>query len=361
MKASDVPAKFPIPFASSAGGAYVRAIPQASQIGIQDGAASLTDGFPPDTFILQSAGGVGPFGQDMNGILKEITLWSQWQSAAGPIVYDSTFSAAIGGYPKGTILAAALDGQFWLSTADDNTSDPDTGGANWARLTMATPMVSFVNLAGSATGSNRLASWTVDQITAATALGGVPYFGSGLTLNFDGATVGAGGMDTGSIPAAGDLYVYAIFKPSTSTWSTLGTTAGNGATLYGGANMPAGYTASVLIWSGKTAASNIVAFVQLGRRIAYSITGVSGLSHSGFVALAISSQVPYNAKSVSGTFTQSGTGGVTIASTITGLGNLGVTSAIQSAYDLALPTPQTIYYETTGAATLAFTFSGYTI
>lgn len=127
MKAADIPAKFPIPFAASAGPGYTRTIPQASQIGIQDGAASLTDGFPPWCFGPSGY----PWGQDENGILKQITQWTQWQNAGAAVPYDGTFSAAIGGYPKGTVLAAATFGSFWISTADDNVSDPDTGGANW--------------------------------------------------------------------------------------------------------------------------------------------------------------------------------------------------------------------------------------
>ena len=65
MLASQIPTKFSVPFANSAGGSYIRAIPTASQIGIVDGAASLTDGFPPLNFLTLGAGGIPPFGQDM--------------------------------------------------------------------------------------------------------------------------------------------------------------------------------------------------------------------------------------------------------------------------------------------------------
>lgn len=131
MKAADIPTKFQIPWASAAVGPYINAIPQASQIGITAGRASLTDGFVPVNFTPVSAGGVPPFGGDMNGILKQISQWSQWDGASGPISYDGTFSAAIGGYPKGAIIAASTFGNFWLCTADDNTANPDSGGANW--------------------------------------------------------------------------------------------------------------------------------------------------------------------------------------------------------------------------------------
>src|ERR1700733_10951473 len=99
MLQSSSPPKFPIPWAASAGIPYIRSIPVPSQIGLQNGAASLTTGFPPLTFTPAGAGGPPPFGEDFNGILKQITQWSQWQAAGGPIFYDSAFATAIGGYP----------------------------------------------------------------------------------------------------------------------------------------------------------------------------------------------------------------------------------------------------------------------
>lgn len=132
MKLSDIPTKFNIPFGQSAGAGFTRVIPEASQIGIQAGAASLTDGFVPDNFIPVGSGGVPPFGEDMNGILRQITQWSRWQNAGATVVFDGTFAAAIGGYPKGTILAsAAVNGLFYSSAIDDNTTDPDADSSNW--------------------------------------------------------------------------------------------------------------------------------------------------------------------------------------------------------------------------------------
>lgn len=134
MLASSVPPKFPIPFANAAGAPYIRPIPVASQQGIQDGAASLTDGFVPLNATPLSAGGVPPFEQDMNGILKQITQSSQWQQAGGTFPYDGTFAAAIGGYPAGAMLKATVNGKYWVSIADNNLTDPDAGGAGWIAL-----------------------------------------------------------------------------------------------------------------------------------------------------------------------------------------------------------------------------------
>lgn len=132
MQASDIPAlKFPIAFASAAGGAYVRNIPEASQIGINDGWASLETGFPP---LTMDPVGTPPFGQDFNGILRQLSQWARWLNAGGQVGYDAAFAAAIAGYPKGALLRSADSTFFWISTADDNATDPDAGGAGWLPL-----------------------------------------------------------------------------------------------------------------------------------------------------------------------------------------------------------------------------------
>lgn len=136
MLSSAIPTRFNITFASGAGGSYIRAVPQASQIGVTAGAASLTDGFPPLNFTPVASGGVPPFGQDINGILNQITAWNQWQAAGGPIFFNSTFSTSIGGYPKGALVTSTAFGTLWLNTAEGNTTDPDGGSpANWQALT----------------------------------------------------------------------------------------------------------------------------------------------------------------------------------------------------------------------------------
>jgi len=150
LSQSSVPPKFPIVWGSSAGSAYIRSIPVPSQIGTQNCAASLTDGFPPLTFVPSVAGGCPPFGADFNGILKQVTQWNQWQQASGPIFYDSGFAAAIGGYPSGSMLNSAVTpGTIWMSTADNNTTNPDAGGANWVQapgqIPIGTPVQSLTS------------------------------------------------------------------------------------------------------------------------------------------------------------------------------------------------------------------------
>lgn len=190
MLASSVPPKFPIPFGQSAGGGFIRPIPIASQIGVNPGFASLTDGFPPLTFQPIAAGGIPPFGQDMNGVLNQITKWNLWQAAGAATPYDATFSAAIGGYPLNSVIASATAGNFWLSTVDGNTTNPNTGGAGWVDLgiylgrqycgvSTGAPNAQIINLAGATAYANQWYTWLV---------------GPGLTNTLAGPTVNLNGL-----------------------------------------------------------------------------------------------------------------------------------------------------------------------
>lgn len=138
MSASSAPTKFPMPWANNAtcgtpytSNCYVtKPIPTTSMIGVVNCAASLPDGFPPLAWPV--TGGCPPFGQDFNGIFYQLSGWAQWQGAGAPVPYDSVFSGQIGGYPKGASLQNAANPTcFWISQVDNNSSDPDTGGANW--------------------------------------------------------------------------------------------------------------------------------------------------------------------------------------------------------------------------------------
>lgn len=150
MLASQIPLRMQKAWGIGAGGAYIRTVPVASQIGITDGAASFTDGFVPDNFTPIAAGGVPPFGQDMNGALNVITSWDQWLQAGGPIGYDATFSAAIGGYPFGAILDSSITfGAQWISSLDNNLTNPDDPltSVGWSRVGAqpGTPTPLFTN------------------------------------------------------------------------------------------------------------------------------------------------------------------------------------------------------------------------
>jgi hypothetical protein len=172
MQSSAIPPKFALPWAANAattggpnGDGYRRPIPTASQIGIIDGAASLADGFPPLNAAEIAAGAVPPFIQDANGILYQISAWTQWTQAGGPVYWDSTFAAsAAGGYPKGALLASAVTpGLTWQSTVDANTANPEAATANWtARAVVASTVTA---LARDANGNGGIVVLNPSQVS----------------------------------------------------------------------------------------------------------------------------------------------------------------------------------------------------
>jgi hypothetical protein len=68
----------------------------------------------------------------MNGILYQMSAVDVWMCAGGGFPYNSAFQTAIGGYPKGARVLMASGNGYWVSTVDNNVTDPDTGGAGWA-------------------------------------------------------------------------------------------------------------------------------------------------------------------------------------------------------------------------------------
>jgi len=130
MNLTNAPSKIVLPFANGGG---KNTIPVASQIGVTDGAASWTDGFPPLTRTPKAAGGVPPAGLDMNGVLNATSAICRWTVTGAGYTYDSTFAADanIGGYPKAARVARTDGAGYWINTTDGNTTDPEAGGAGW--------------------------------------------------------------------------------------------------------------------------------------------------------------------------------------------------------------------------------------
>lgn len=132
MQASHSPKKSAVPFANSG---TKNTIPVESKIGVTPGLASFTDGFPPLTMTPLAAGGVPPYGADFNGILNFLSSAVRWSQAGGRYRYDAEFAAAVGGYPKGAMLAAVSGYGNWQSLVDNNMADPDGGGGGWVDST----------------------------------------------------------------------------------------------------------------------------------------------------------------------------------------------------------------------------------
>lgn len=128
MQQSNQPPKFLLPIAQN--DASKATIPPASA---DDTRASQSLGFPPRTGLPPEAGGVPPQLADMNGLLNQLSGPIRWALAGGRFPYDPTFAAdpLIGGYPAGAVLPGADALGDFISTADDNATNPNTSGAGW--------------------------------------------------------------------------------------------------------------------------------------------------------------------------------------------------------------------------------------
>ena len=236
MKASAIPTKFAEPFAKNAGASYIRTIPITTA---DPNAASLDLGFPSNTFVSTGAGGAPPDGRDFNGILNMSTSWDQWFSAGGPVYYDATFSGQIGGYPKGAVLSrSGVIGNFWISTVDDNTSNPDSGGANWnlinPRIQLSANTTFYVATTGSDSTGNGTSGNPWLTIQKALNVLASSYDLQGFTAiiqladgTYTGANTQVGGFLNGTVTIQGNI--------ATPANTVVSTTAADGFSLSLGA------------------------------------------------------------------------------------------------------------------------------
>ena len=214
--------------------------------------------------------------------------------------------------------AAALTGSEWAA-GDIITLDFDgtnmqlssvrsSGTINASQLTGPG---AIARLTASLTTAGASITFTADEIGVSTTLGGAGVVLSGYSQTLNTATTGAGGMDTGTAPTSGFLSIYAIFNPTTKTASILGTTASQ-TTIYGGSNLPSGFTMSSLISIWPTNSSkNLVVGALVDRDFYTSNTAVLSTSSATTpTAISLSSAVPAVARGVWGVFSAIETGTV---------------------------------------------------
>lgn len=170
---------------------------------------------------------------------------------------------------------------------------------------LGTPVVgSASNIKATLATAGTSITVTADSVTVGTALNGTSYTLTSYSQPFNGATTGAGGMDTGSLPTSGWVALYAIYNPTAPAISILGTNCATSCpTVYAGGAMPAGYTASALLVVLPTNATPAIqsGYVR-GRYFSYATlaTALSTTSsHASATSLSLTSVVPPNAVTVS--------------------------------------------------------------
>jgi hypothetical protein len=221
---------------------------------------------------------------------------------------------------QSSIMSSVL-AQFIVNSTGQPAIDDGTTATLLANLTAAISAQSEAlvgaarNLTMSVTTASASATLTADEIVVGSALGGLKYTLAGFSKTINLATTGAGGMDTGTAPVSGYVALYAIFNPTTQTAALLAKAEGASAatSIYNGANMPSGYTASALVSVWPTnASSQFIVASQYDRKINFASTSV--LNASGVVgtptSFPLSAAVPKSAKFASGglSLTQSAAG-----------------------------------------------------
>ena len=189
-------------------------------------------------------------------------------------------------------------------------SVPDDGNVGVLAANIAKAFTTGVvgdhrDLAMTVAAASATAILTATELVVESALGGQAFKLASFSQSVNLATTGAGGMDTGTAPVSGFVALYAIYNPTTATSALLAVNATSAAApeVYGGANMPAGYTMSALVSIWPTNASGqFVIGNQRGRNI--SITPLTLLNTTSppitYTSLSLVGSLPYNAKSIFG-------------------------------------------------------------
>jgi len=317
-----------------------------------NGASTINDGLG----VVQLAGAAHAALQG-GELIANGDAWIQWNSSVGSGSYILLFCTG-----AAEQIAAAMRSQQALQFGQVS------GIAGQVR-----------NLRISVSTASATASMSADEVIVETGLGGLRYCISSFSNTIGLATTGPGGMDVGSAPANGYVALYVIYNPTTLSAVLLATNATSTAatSVYTGANMPSGYTASGLVSVLPTNGSGQFKVIyqndrSIGIVPVQVFSGVSG----GLVLspVPLSSAVPLNAVRASGGMTNSSTAvsncGITINSTTTSIGSQNVSGTVSAGgalngnYSIDIATPQTLYVSTSntaGSPTFTASIVGYSI
>lgn len=140
------------PFGENANPATINEIPESPRPNDEPQQATWTTGFPLVTMTYPAAGGLPPFGQDMNGVLNAISSHIAFTGSGGQYKWSSDYVAAKGGYAQGSVVQSDDGLMAYVSTIDNNAInfnvDPSSIGNQW-RIYSGPP--SFASLTGKPT------------------------------------------------------------------------------------------------------------------------------------------------------------------------------------------------------------------
>lgn len=286
---------------------------------------------------------------------------------------------------QATIMSAVLS-QFTVDTTGRNAVDDGTTATLLASLKAAVSAQSIGvvgqsrNARMTISAASASGTFTADEVVVESVLGGLRYCVANINKSINLATLGAGGMDTGTAPASGFVGVYLIFNPTTGASALLGVNATAAAVpeVYGGTNMPSGYSASALVGVLSTTSGSLFNVQALfGRTVKIPNLGIfsDATTYASYAAISVTA-VPRNAVVAYAMpfFSNTGNSTMTIrlAGSITGIGEVNVGGFVQgtlassainvSPWAVPILTPQTMYRvstSTSGSPTYAATLLGW--
>lgn len=221
------------PFANNAAPTDRNTIPNTT---LNTQRASFNLGFPPLTMLPVVAGGKPMLGPDMNGILFMLSSHAVYQQTGQPYRWSADVVAALapGGYAVGTLLGSVDGLTLWYNIVNNNTSNPDAGGAGW----VAMYSYGITNIAGLAGG--------VRVLTTAESRMSVIVCTGALVANQQ-------------IVVPNQIRRWLIINSTTGAFSlTVKTAAGAGIAIPQG-----GFTSPAEVWSDAINVYNVVAPVNL--------------------------------------------------------------------------------------------------
>lgn len=171
------------------------------------------------------------------------------------------------------------------------------------------------------TTASASATFQADELIVESTLGGSQYRISSVSAPVNLATTGAGGMDTGSPPVTGFVALYVIYNPTSGAVALLGVDATSvlAPEVYGGSNMPSGYTASALVAVWPTASSQFVIGNLYDRKIDIATrTLLSSSTVNASMVLLATTSFPLNAKFIHGGLSAGSTATGSVSLTIWG-------------------------------------------
>lgn len=186
MQSSNTPTKIPQPFADAG---TKNAIPATTSGVLTPNQASMDVGFPTITSLPPALGGLPPYREDFNGVLNAITKAIRWSQAGGHYKFDAAFAtdANVGGYPKGALLLKADYKGLWLNAVENNTTNPDTGGAGWSPIPSVPFFMTSDQFGAKADGTDQTAAIQLG-LNAIPAAGGTLYIREGVKFNLKALT-----------------------------------------------------------------------------------------------------------------------------------------------------------------------------